>query len=50
MMRLQNQVVVVTGAGRGIGYALAERFRRRAKVVIAEKIPDGAHRRKTSHI
>lgn len=38
MMRFQDQVVVVTGAGRGIGYALAERFTAEgAKVVIAEK-------------
>ncbi len=36
-MRFQDQVVVVTGAGRGIGYALAERFASEgAKVVIAE--------------
>lgn len=36
-MRFQDQVVVVTGAGRGIGYALAERFQQEgAKVVIAE--------------
>lgn len=36
-MRFQDQVVVVTGAGRGIGYALAERFAQEgAKVVIAE--------------
>ncbi|MEZ4666308.1 MAG: glucose 1-dehydrogenase [Anaerolineae bacterium] len=37
MMRFQDQVVVVTGAGRGIGYALTERFAAEgAKVVIAE--------------
>ena len=36
-MRFQDQVVVVTGAGRGIGYALAERFASEgAKVVVAE--------------
>jgi NAD(P)-dependent dehydrogenase (short-subunit alcohol dehydrogenase family) len=36
-MRFQDQVVVITGAGRGIGYALAERFAAEgAKVVIAE--------------
>ncbi len=40
-MRFQDQVVVVTGAGRGIGYALAERFASEgAKVVIAEKNPE----------
>src|SRR5574341_1244078 len=39
-MRFQDQMVVVTGAGRGIGYALAERFASEgAKVVIAEKNP-----------
>jgi 3-oxoacyl-[acyl-carrier protein] reductase len=37
-MRFQDQIVVVTGAGRGIGYSLAERFRSEgAQVVIAEK-------------
>ncbi|MBC7809624.1 MAG: SDR family oxidoreductase [Burkholderiales bacterium] len=37
MLRFQDQVVVITGAGRGIGYALAERFAGEgAKVVIAE--------------
>ncbi len=37
MMRFQDQVVVVTGAGQGIGFALAERFAGEgAKIVIAE--------------
>jgi NAD(P)-dependent dehydrogenase (short-subunit alcohol dehydrogenase family) len=37
-MRFKDQVVVVTGAGRGIGFALAERFAAEgARVVIAEK-------------
>jgi NAD(P)-dependent dehydrogenase (short-subunit alcohol dehydrogenase family) len=41
MMRFQDQVVVVTGAGRGIGYALAQRFcDEGARVVIAEKDSD----------
>ena len=36
-MRFENKVVVITGAGRGIGYALAERFAAEgATVVIAE--------------
>jgi 3-oxoacyl-[acyl-carrier protein] reductase len=40
-MRFQDQVVVVTGAGRGIGYTLAERFcNEGAKVIIAEKDAD----------
>lgn len=40
-MRFQDQVVVITGAGRGIGYSLAERFNSEgAKVVIAEKNPE----------
>jgi NAD(P)-dependent dehydrogenase (short-subunit alcohol dehydrogenase family) len=37
-MGFEGQVVVITGAGRGIGYALAEAFAaERAQVVIAEK-------------
>lgn len=37
MNRFENQVVVITGGGRGIGYALAERFASEGgKVVIAE--------------
>jgi len=40
-MRFQDQVVVVTGAGRGIGYSLAERFASEgSEVVIAEKNPE----------
>lgn len=36
-MRFKDQVVVITGAGRGIGFALAERFAQEgAQVVIAE--------------
>lgn len=39
-MRFQKQVVVITGAGRGIGYVLAERFTQEgAQVVIAEINP-----------
>jgi glucose 1-dehydrogenase len=39
-MKFQDQVVVITGAGRGIGFALAERFTHEgAKVVIAEINP-----------
>jgi 3-oxoacyl-[acyl-carrier protein] reductase len=37
-MSFENQVVAITGAGRGIGYALAERFTQEgARVVILEK-------------
>jgi 3-oxoacyl-[acyl-carrier protein] reductase len=40
-MKFQDQLVVVTGAGRGIGYALAENFAKEgAKVVIAEQNTD----------
>ena len=42
-MRLEGKVAIITGAGRGIGYAYAERFvREGAKVVIAEVREDRA--------
>jgi len=49
-MRLQGKVAVITGAGRGIGYAAAAAFAREgAKVVIAE-IHDGLGRAAESRL
>jgi len=43
--RLENRVAVITGAGRGIGFAAAEAFvREGAKVVLAEIDQDLGHR------
>ncbi|HLV37551.1 MAG TPA: SDR family NAD(P)-dependent oxidoreductase, partial [Spirillospora sp.] len=40
-MKFQDQVVCITGAGRGIGYELAKAFTAEgAQVVIAEINPD----------
>ncbi|HJK89313.1 MAG TPA: 3-oxoacyl-ACP reductase family protein [Polyangiaceae bacterium LLY-WYZ-15_(1-7)] len=41
-MRMQNQVAIVTGAARGIGRAVAERFAREgAKVVLGDVLEEG---------
>jgi NAD(P)-dependent dehydrogenase (short-subunit alcohol dehydrogenase family) len=43
IMKLNNKVAVITGAGRGIGEAVAERYvRKGAKVVIADLNKQGA--------
>ena len=42
-MRLQNKVAIITGAARGIGKAIAERYvKEGAKVVIADLNEEGA--------
>lgn len=45
MRRLENQVAVITGGARGIGYGIAEKYiSEGARVIIADILPDGAER------
>lgn len=45
MKRLENQVAVITGGARGIGYGIAEKYiSEGAKVIIADILEDGAER------